>query len=117
LLRINHKVFDPHRVDAAPTLGTVERWTLVNTSTQWHPFHIHQDDFRVISVNGKPPPPVLRDEHDTVALPPKQKGKPGTVVIDMPFTEFSGKFVFHCHILDHEDGGMMALVDVRRPRT
>jgi FtsP/CotA-like multicopper oxidase with cupredoxin domain len=114
---INGKVFDPDRVDAAPRLNTVERWTLVNNSDEWHPFHIHQNDFRVISINGRrPPPAILRGERDTVSLPAKDKktGKPGVVVIDNAFTDFTGRFVFHCHILDHEDGGMMALVDVRK---
>jgi FtsP/CotA-like multicopper oxidase with cupredoxin domain len=110
---INGLPFDPNRVDANPRLGTTERWTLVNRSSEWHPFHIHQDDFRVVSVNGKrvtrPP-----GDQDVVGLPPVSAGGvPGRVVIDMPFTNFRGKFVFHCHILDHEDGGMMALVNVR----
>jgi FtsP/CotA-like multicopper oxidase with cupredoxin domain len=110
---INGRQFDPDRVDADPRLGTTETWILRNKTNEWHPFHIHQDDFRVISVNGKrvrhPP-----GDQDVVALPPQPKnGKPGRVVIRMPFTRFRGKFVFHCHILDHEDAGMMALVEVR----
>jgi FtsP/CotA-like multicopper oxidase with cupredoxin domain len=115
--RINGKVFDANRVDAAPTLDTYERWTLVNKSTEWHPFHIHQNDFRVVSINGNPPPAIEQDQRDIVALPPIRGRKPGVVVIDVPFTDFSGRFVFHCHILDHEDRGMMALVDVRKPRS
>jgi FtsP/CotA-like multicopper oxidase with cupredoxin domain len=109
---INGKQFDPNRIDAAPRLGTWERWTLLNTSGEYHPFHIHQNDFRVISINGRRVP--IRSDQDVVPIPPiDAKGVPGRVVIDMPFENFTGRFVFHCHILDHEDGGMMAQVEVR----
>jgi FtsP/CotA-like multicopper oxidase with cupredoxin domain len=112
---INGLPFDPHRVDARPRLGTTEKWVLINRSNEWHPFHIHQDDFRVISVNGKrvshPP-----GDQDVVGLPPVKDGVPGRVEILMPFQTFKGNFVFHCHILDHEDAGMMARVDVLGPR-
>ena len=102
---INDKTFDPNRVDVQPTLGTTEEWTLKNTSSEQHPFHIHVNDFQVISVGGEP-----YDAHglqDTVPLLP---GK--DVVIRTRFTDFTGKFVFHCHILAHEDNGMMAVVEV-----
>jgi suppressor of ftsI len=102
---INGKEFDPERVDVAPVLGTVEEWTLRNDTTEQHPFHIHVNDFKVLSVNGKP-----YDAHgrqDTVILPPGEDVK-----VRIPFQDFTGKFVFHCHILAHEDHGMMAVVDV-----
>ena len=53
---------------------------------------------------------------DVVALPPGTPDKPSRVVIEMPYTDYAGKFVLHCHILDHEDAGMMSLVDLRRGR-
>jgi FtsP/CotA-like multicopper oxidase with cupredoxin domain len=102
---INKKEFDPNRVDVQPKLGTAEEWTLRNASDEQHPFHIHVNDFQVISINGKP-----YDAHglqDTVPLLPHQD-----VVIRTRFTDFTGKFVFHCHILNHEDNGMMAVVEV-----
>jgi suppressor of ftsI len=108
---INDKKFDPDRVDARPRLGTTERWILTNTSSEWHPFHVHQDDFRVIAINGRRV--VRRGDQDIVGIPPQVDGKPGRVVIDMPFQQYSGNFVLHCHILDHEDAGMMARIDVR----
>lgn len=112
---INGRGFDPDRVDADPVRGTAEKWILINRTDEYHPFHIHQDDFRVLSVNGKrvkhPP-----SDQDIVPLPPVHDGIPGRVEILMPFQDYSGNFVFHCHILDHEDGGMMARVDVREPR-
>lgn len=110
---INGKAFDPDPASAPlveAELGTTQTWTLVNRSNEWHPIHIHQDDYKVISVNGKPVNNY--GQQDVVPLPPLQNGKPGQVVLDMPFEDFDGKFVVHCHILDHEDGGMMGRVDV-----
>lgn len=106
---INGKVFDPDDTSIAPVLGTVEQWTLRNTSTEDHPFHIHVNDFQVMSVNGKP-----YDAHglQDVVIIPKNGGE---VVIRNPFEDFTGHFVFHCHILGHEDAGMMKTVDVVRP--
>jgi FtsP/CotA-like multicopper oxidase with cupredoxin domain len=102
---INDREFDENRVDVSPKLGTVEEWTLVNATTEQHPFHIHVNDFKVISVGGQPY--SAKGEQDTVILYPMSP-----VVIRAPFDDFTGKFVFHCHILNHEDSGMMALVDV-----
>ena len=68
---INNKTFDPNRIDEKVKLGTVEEWKLVNldknSSGNIHPFHIHVNDFQVVSVNGKP-----YDAHgyqDTVNIP------------------------------------------------
>ena len=95
---------------ATPTVNTTERWTIKNTSTEAHPFHIHQGDFVVRSVNGEPVD--NGGQQDVVELPYMQaNGKPGEIVFDMTFRE-EGDFVFHCHILDHEDFGMMARVSV-----
>jgi suppressor of ftsI len=71
-----------------------------------HPFHIHINDFQVMSVNGQPY--GARGLQDTVVLPGH-----GEVVIRIPFEDFSGKFVYHCHIMFHRDGGMMGVVEVK----
>jgi suppressor of ftsI len=106
---INGRQFDPNRVDERVRLGDTEQWTIVNTSRELHPFHIHVDDFQLMAVNGRRVhAPSLQD---TVPLPVG-----GRVRIRMRFANFTGKFVFHCHILNHEDHGMMALVDVVRGR-
>jgi suppressor of ftsI len=102
---INGKEFDMDRVDVQPKLGTVEEWTLRNITTEQHPFHIHINDFRVLSVNGVPYD--AKGLQDTVVLPPG-----GEVRVRIPFLDYPGKFVFHCHILAHENGGMMAVVEV-----
>jgi FtsP/CotA-like multicopper oxidase with cupredoxin domain len=102
---INGKIVDLDRVDAQPKLGTVEEWTVKNDTSEQHPFHIHINDFKVMAVNGVPY--VATGEQDTVVLPPG-----GEVTLRLAFLDFIGKFVFHCHILAHEDGGMMAVVEV-----
>ena len=105
---INGRQFNPKINNAVPILGTVEEWTLVNRSNEDHPFHIHVNDFQVISVNGKP---LHADGLQDVVVIPKNGGR---VVIRNPFDDFPGHFVFHCHILGHEDAGMMQTVDVIR---
>ncbi len=102
---INGKEFDEDRVDVSPKLDTVEEWTLENQASEQHPFHIHVNDFKVLSVDGEPYD--SHGEQDTVILYPNEP-----VVVRIPFDRYTGKFVFHCHILNHEDHGMMALVEV-----
>lgn len=110
---INGKQFDPKRISARPRLDTTERWVLLNTSAEWHPIHIHQNDYRVVSINGKPV--NVRSDQDVVPLPPQNaKGLPGRVEIDIPFEGYYGNYVMHCHILDHEDAGMMVRIDVQQ---
>jgi suppressor of ftsI len=107
---LNGMTFDPNRIDVTMKLGSVEQWTLVNITSEWHTFHIHTNDFQVVSVNGAPIPYI--DYQDNVALPPGSH----TVILMHP-TDFTGKFVFHCHVTFHEDHGMMATVQVVREPT
>ena len=107
---IDGKVFDHNRVDQIVKLGDLEEWKINNTDNDDHTFHIHVNDFQVMSVNGQP-----YDAHglqDTVILPAN-----GTVVVRMQFEDFVGRFVYHCHILPHEDTGMMGTVEVVDPFT
>ena len=107
--------YDPARDDITVTLGDVEEWTLRNVSGERHVFHIHQLDFLVTTVNGQPvPPDSLRD---VVDLPYAQNGVPGEVKVIIPFTDpiMVGRFVYHCHIVGHEDAGMMANLVVLGP--
>jgi suppressor of ftsI len=110
---INGRQFDPSRTNVRAVLGTVEEWKLVNVTTEDHPFHVHVNDFQVMSVNGTPYHAV--GLQDVVTIPHKRNGKAGVVVIRMKFEDFTGHFVFHCHILAHEDAGMMMTVDVVKP--
>lgn len=102
---IDGQTFDHDRVDQRVNLGATEEWRLVNTSADWHPFHIHVNDFQLIEVNGEPVDPWSWE--DTTPIPAF-----GEVLIRTRFLDFPGKFVYHCHILDHEDRGMMGVVEV-----
>jgi suppressor of ftsI len=109
---IDGKVTDDDRIDQTVTLGDTEEWTVVNTDQQYHSFHIHQTAFIVTEVNG-----VKRDEdsqRDTAAIPPATDAGPGVIKVVIPFTdpEIVGRFVYHCHAVDHEDKGMMGVVQV-----
>jgi FtsP/CotA-like multicopper oxidase with cupredoxin domain len=104
---IDGKAFDPDRVDQTVVLGTTEEWVIHNASPEWHPFHIHVNDFQPISVNGEP---IAPHYEDTIPVPPN-----GDVVVRMRFLDFTGKFVYHCHVLGHEDAGMMGVIEVVAP--
>jgi FtsP/CotA-like multicopper oxidase with cupredoxin domain len=103
---LNGHMYDPDRV-LTMKLNSLEQWKLVNTTTEWHTFHIHINEFQVISVAGQPRPFV--DYEDNVMIPPGS-----AVVIRTRPEDFTGKFVFHCHVTFHEDHGMMAAVQVKR---
>jgi len=109
---INRMVFDENRVDQTVRLGDTEEWTVVNTDQQYHSFHIHQTAFLVTEINGAPQnEDSLRD---TFSVPPATDAGPGTLKAVIPFTDpvIVGRFVYHCHAADHEDKGMMAVVEV-----
>jgi FtsP/CotA-like multicopper oxidase with cupredoxin domain len=104
----NGKTFDINRVDETVKLGTTEDWEIANVDPDGmeHPFHLHINPFQVIDRNGKPDP--YQSWKDTLRVGGKE-----TVRIRIPFRDFAGKTVYHCHILDHEDLGMMGIVDMQ----
>ncbi len=104
---VDGRTFDPSRIDTRVRLGAVEEWTIRNESGELHDFHIHQTHFQVTEVNGVPQPFV--GYQDIVNLPIH-----GAVKVVIPFTDpvIVGKFVYHCHLLSHEDRGMMATIVV-----
>jgi FtsP/CotA-like multicopper oxidase with cupredoxin domain len=85
-------------------LNAVEEWTINSLNDYPHPFHIHVNDSYVVRINGEAVTPFWAD---TLAVPPK-----GSITFRMRFKDFTGKYVWHCHALDHEDLGMMQLVEV-----
>ncbi|NQW01310.1 MAG: multicopper oxidase domain-containing protein [Rhodospirillales bacterium] len=95
-------------------LGDWETWHLENKDTGIHPFHIHVNPFFVTHINGKElaKDDPLRRWQDVIAIPPQADGSPGNIDIVSHFADFTGKFVIHCHILAHEDIGMMRVVEV-----
>ena len=131
------QVFDPTSTTICVPLGSKgsavkEVWELLNLTSEDHNFHIHQTRFRVLAggtITGTTMPTKLEDGlvlHDNVPLPRAANTdncdgstaaytsgacSPVPVVLEIPFREI-GDFVFHCHILEHEDGGMMARIRV-----
>ncbi|MFE4334317.1 multicopper oxidase family protein [Streptomyces sp. NPDC056831] len=108
---INGRMYDPQRIDFTSVLGTVEEWTIRNDTDEDHSFHIHTNDFQLMSTNGKAHEPS-HGWYDTVNVPTRSK-----IVIRIHFTDFTGKTVLHCHILNHEDMGMMTVLDIVPPRS
>jgi suppressor of ftsI len=114
---INGELYNPNKApEYFAKVGTVEEWTIVNKTQELHAFHIHQIHF-VVEEQSRGKQPL--DYQDTVSVPYQtiQNGvtTPGTVHLLMDFTDpiIKGTFVFHCHILEHEDGGMMQKITVK----
>lgn len=117
LFYINGKPYTPDCVDTVTKLGDVEEWTIQNTAQEAHVFHIHQLDFQVTEVNGKPAPFI--GYNDVVTLPAAASDvDPSVVKVIIPFTDpvILGEFVYHCHIIQHEDQGMMSNILVIDPK-
>ncbi|HEY3971394.1 MAG TPA: multicopper oxidase domain-containing protein [Candidatus Sulfotelmatobacter sp.] len=103
------KVFEPNEAPVITTkVGAIEDWTIENRALETHAFHIHQIHFRVLEIDGKPAPD--NDLRDTIEIPYWGGNGPyHSVKVRMDFSNpvTAGTFVFHCHILLHEDLGMM----------
>lgn len=99
------------RIDYRQNLNEKEVWEVTNMGNRMggmiHPFHIHGVQFRIISRDGKVPPENEQGWKDTVLLNPDE-----TVRLLVQFTE-KGVFMYHCHILEHEELGMMGQIEVR----
>lgn len=100
---IDGREFDSSRVDSEVAQGALEEWTLVNTSTMDHPFHLHTWPMQLIEVAGVRAAGV--DWRDVVPVPAGS-----STVVRIPFEGVAGRSVYHCHILDHEDQGMMGVI-------
>jgi FtsP/CotA-like multicopper oxidase with cupredoxin domain len=103
---INGKMMDMSRVDITTQLGATEIWKVENLVGMDHPFHLHGFQFQVLDRNGVPE--RVRRWKDTINVP-----KHETVRFIVRFDDFPGKWMFHCHILDHEDHGMMGILEIR----
>lgn len=102
---INGRHMDMMRIDVSARLGTTEIWQVENLVGMDHPFHLHGFRFQVLSRNGVPA--EYLSWKDTVNVP-----KHETVRFVVRFDDHPGKWMFHCHILDHEDAGMMGILEV-----
>ena len=100
---INGVAFDMNRVDVVSKVGDVELWEVVNQSDMDHPFHVHGTSFQVLSHNGRAVDFSTTGWKDTVLVD-------GRAELLMRFDHRAGEhapYMFHCHILEHEDAGMM----------
>ena len=107
---INGRPYDHMRVDAKVEPNSIQRWRLVNTSPLTHYIHLHEEAWRTISRNGQPPPAWEAGLQDTWRLDPGD-----TVEVAAKMTDYLGEFMIHCHMLDHEDHGMMTNFEVVKP--
>jgi bilirubin oxidase len=103
---INGRLMDMDRVDVSAPLGATEIWEVENLVGMDHPFHLHGFQFQVLDRNGVPEP--YRAWKDVVNVPRHE-----TARFIVRYDRFPGKWMFHCHILDHEDHGMMGVLEVR----
>jgi FtsP/CotA-like multicopper oxidase with cupredoxin domain len=102
---INGRVMDEARVDFEGKLGATEIWEVENLVGMDHPFHLHGFQFQVLDRDGVPEKD--RRWKDTVNVP-----KHSALRFVVRFDRFAGKWMFHCHILDHEDHGMMGVLEI-----
>ncbi|WP_025273442.1 multicopper oxidase family protein [Haloglycomyces albus] len=103
--QINNKTMDMQRIDFGVRVDTTEVWTVRNRVPFLHNFHVHDVQFQVIDVDGAAPPEHLRGWKDTIALEPDLPYR-----LAMRFTDYTDPdlpYMYHCHILRHEDMGMM----------
>jgi FtsP/CotA-like multicopper oxidase with cupredoxin domain len=110
---INDAKMDMARIDEVVEAGDTEIWEVENTSGTPHNFHVHDVRFRITEYAGKAPPPELTGLKDTVYVPPGETVRLATAFED--YTDPSIPYMFHCHILEHEDRGMMGQFVVVEP--
>ena len=106
---INGERFDMSRVDEQVPLGATEEWEFRNLTYEPHPLHIHVNPFQVVAIDGDR---SRAENHyrDSALIPPF-----GSLTIRHRFLDFTGYLVMHCHILFHEDHGMMQLIEIYGP--
>lgn len=136
--QVNGKPFDPNRIDRVLKLGSVDEWTLKSDLAD-HPFHIHINPFQVVKIidpygNDVSMPDAVDNADPTKDPDPQYNGLKGVwkdtlwvkgpidnvkgqyeIFVRTRYNRYIGYFVLHCHILDHEDQGMMQLIRVQLP--
>jgi len=105
--KIANRGFDPTRIDVRPQLGSTELWQWHNPSERVHPMHLHGMLFRIVERSTGVVHPGERGWKDTIGVQPKE-----TVTVQPWFTPYKGKYVFHCHALEHGDKAMMLQLEV-----
>ena len=102
---INRKAMDLNRIDETVSLGATEIWQVTNNQGMAHPFHIHDEMFQIVSRDGSLPPANEQGWKDTVLVKPNETVR--FIVRFSDFSDASNPFMYHCHILEHEDNAMM----------
>ena len=103
-LTVDGEEFDAERIDQTVQQGAVEEWTLVIDSPMGHPMHLHVWPMQITEEAGQDVGGLIRQ--DVVNVPARSE-----VTVRVAFDTYAGRTVYHCHILDHEDNGMMAVVE------
>jgi FtsP/CotA-like multicopper oxidase with cupredoxin domain len=106
---INGRTFNPAHAEAFPRLDTTETWEIFNRTNVAHMMHLHHTDWYLLARDGKPPPPWEDCLKETFFLYPGER-----ILVAGHFADYTGKFVVHCHMLDHEDHGLMSQFEVVR---
>jgi spore coat protein A len=104
---LNGKTFNPARSQAFPALGTTEEWEIFNHTAVAHLMHIHHTDWYLLSRDGRRPPPWEDCLKETFFVYPGER-----IRLAGHFSDYTGRFVIHCHMLDHEDHGLMGQFEV-----
>ena len=107
---INGQPYDHEAIAARPELGSVETWMLVNATQQSHYIHLHAVDWKVVSRNGGVPAPDEGVLKETFRLDPGE-----TLAVGAKFTDHTGRYLIHCHMLSHEDHAMMTTFEIVAP--
>ena len=110
---INRERMDMNRIDHTSLVGTTELWTVRNRDDWPHNFHVHDTQFRIVDIDGRVPNPELAGWKDTVYVPPGS-----TVRLLMTFSDYTDPtfpYMYHCHLMLHEDQGMMGQFLVLEP--
>ena len=109
---INGRATDMNRIDERIDLGVTEIWTIENRGPMpmAHTFHLHSTHFQLLRINGRPVDALLAGRKDTVIVPAR-----GRVEIAVHFERHAGLFMYHCHMLEHKEHGLMGQILVVEP--
>jgi suppressor of ftsI len=110
---INGDSMDMGRIDATVTVDTLERWVVENATDVPHSFHVHDVQFRIASIDGAAPPPELAGWKDTIFTEPNTEYE--LLMRFEDYTDPDTPYMYHCHLLWHEDQGMMGQFAVVEP--
>lgn len=111
--KINGRAMDMRRIDEVVNVGSTEIWEVFNQNLYPHNFHIHDVQFQILDIGGAPPPPELAGWKDTVYLRPRTRYRLILRLTD--YTALDAPYMYHCHLLWHEDQGMMGQFVVVEP--